>query len=187
MNKYLLKFYIKNGIYIFLILLFAVVSTMWIYNKFSKENSSITPTEHLEVTFHDKEKNKISITKVNPVSDAIGLSFNANTISIKNNTDKKLKFVVKILDDIDEYNYHGCINNKLPHGSIKIAYHKNKDRNSIVLLNTLVDDVLVSDEIDAGDETNYTVRLWIDNNTNLNLDKNSHYHGLIIVEEIKET
>ncbi|MBQ6121684.1 MAG: AbrB/MazE/SpoVT family DNA-binding domain-containing protein, partial [Clostridia bacterium] len=36
-------------------------------DKFSKENDQVTPVENLEVTFHEKEKDKISITKVNPL------------------------------------------------------------------------------------------------------------------------
>ena len=35
------------------------------------------------------------------------------------------------------------------------------------------------------EKDDYTIRLWIDKDTNLNLDKDGHYHGIIKVEESK--
>ena len=185
MNKYLLKYYLKRGIVIAFILLFAIVATRFIYDKFSKENDQVTPVENLEVTFHEKEKDKISITKVNPLTDALGLSSKAYTISVKNNSDLNLKYVIKILDDKEEYDLDGCSDTRLPIESIKLGYHKDKEHNNIVLLNELENGVLATDIIEPGKTTDYTIRLWIDKDTNLNLDKDGHYHGLIKVEEIE--
>ena len=183
MNKYLLKYYLKRGIIIALILLFAVIATRFIYDKFSKENDQVTPVENLEVTFHEKEKDKVSITKVNPLTDALGLSSKAYTISVKNNSDLNLKYVIKILDDKEEYDLDGCSSTKLPIESIKLGYHKNNEHNNIVLLNELENGILATDIIEPGKKDDYTIRLWIDKDTNLNLDKDGHYHGLIKVEE----
>ena len=183
MNKYWFKYYLTRGIVIAFILLFAIVATRFIYDKFSKENDQVTTVENLEVTFHEKEKDKISITKVNPLTDALGLSSKGYTISIKNNSKMNLKYTVKILDDKEEYDLDGCSDTKLPIESIKLGYHKDKEHNNIVLLNELENGILATDIIEPGKTADYTIRLWIDKDTNLNLDKDGHYHGLIKVEE----
>ena len=183
MNKYLLKHYIKSGAIICFILLFAIISTWLIYNKFNNENSTVDPVDSFEVTFHEKTKDKITLTKANPVSDAIGLASNAYTITIINNTDQLQKYQIRILDDEIEYQNDACLY-KIPKESLKIAYHKDGERNEIKHLSELMNNVLTTEDIMPLSKVKYTIRLWVDNDNNLNIDKDSHYHGLIKVEEI---
>ena len=82
---------VKNTVYIFFILLLAVVSTYYIYQKFQGNHDIDFSSESLDVTYHENSGDKISLTKVIPVTDSVGLSSTAYLISIKNNLTEKNK------------------------------------------------------------------------------------------------
>ena len=61
---------VKNSIYIFFILLLAVVSTYYIYHKFQGGRNIDFSSESLVVTYHESSGDKVSLTKVIPVTTA---------------------------------------------------------------------------------------------------------------------
>ena len=65
---------IKNTIYISFILLIAIIPTYFIYYKFQDDRSIESNSDSLDVTYLEKTGDKISITKVTPVTDSVGLS-----------------------------------------------------------------------------------------------------------------
>ena len=71
---------IKNTVYITFILLIAVVSTYFIYNKFQKTRTVDFNSASLDVSYHEASGDRISINKVTPVTDSVGLSSKAYTI-----------------------------------------------------------------------------------------------------------
>ena len=90
---------IKNTVYITFILLIAVVSTYFIYNKFQKTRTVDFNSDSLDVSYHEASGDRISINKVTPVTDSVGLSSKAYTISVKNNLTENVHYKVKVLVD----------------------------------------------------------------------------------------
>ena len=122
---------IKNFIYIFFILLLAVVSTYYIYNKFQGARNIDFNSESLDVTYHEKTGDKLTINRITPVTDSVGLSSKAYLITIKNNLTEKVGYKVKILDDVEKYAEDMCEENSISKDNIRISVKTNKKSNKI--------------------------------------------------------
>ena len=93
---------IKNTVYITFILLLAVVSTYFIYNKFQKNRSIDFNSASLDVTYREASGDKITIKRITPVTDSVGLSSKAYTMTVKNNLTEDVNYCIKIIDDTEE-------------------------------------------------------------------------------------
>lgn len=175
------KMLIKNVIIISIIIGLALFSTYKIYNKFSDTRDKIINSPSLEVTFHDKEK--VSITKITPVTDAVGLSSHAYRFSIKNNTNRKVRYAIKITPDNKAYKKDKCGEYKMPANIIKTGIHEKGDVSDIYNLDDLDNNTIVTKIIGPQKEAEYTVRFWISQNT-LTQEADLHFHGKIEVVEI---
>ncbi|MBR4619236.1 MAG: hypothetical protein IKO49_08030 [Bacilli bacterium] len=178
MNKML----IKTGIFIILILAFAIICTYKIYNKFEGDRDKILNSSSLKVTYHGLGE-KVSLKKITPVTDSVGLSSNPYKFTIKNNTNTKVKYKVVLEDDIEQYEKDDCGEYKIPNDIIKLGIHTKGNVSEIYNLDDLDDNVLDVGYISARDEVKYTIRLWISQNT-LFQDADMHYHGIIKVIEV---
>lgn len=175
---------IKNGIHVGLILLLAVISTYYIYNKFTNDRETDFNSESLDVIYHDATKDSIEITKVTPVTDSVGLSSNAYSLTIKNNLTVGVGYTIKIVDDLDKIKEDECGESLIPKDNIRISIKVGKEKNSIYTLDELEDGVLLSNNvIDALKKENIVIRTWIDKDTTLVSGSNMHYHGKIQVIE----
>lgn len=177
---------IKNTIFIIFILLFAFLSTYYIYNKSVDVRDKILKSDSLEVSFHEKMANKFELNKIVPVSDNVGLSSKAHRFTIKNNTNTKVKYVIKIFEDQEQVKKDKCQERKIPPNLIKVAIHKKNEVSTIYNLDDLEDGNIEIKTIDPKEEIDYTVRFWTSKNS-LNVDSeiNYHYHGMIEVYEYK--
>lgn len=174
-----LKYRKKEIVIISLILLFALAATYLIYSKFEDNGNVDYNSPTLDVTYHEKNGDKINITKVVPVTDAVGLSSKAYRFTIKNNTDKSISYSINILDN--EINKEdACENYQIPSNVIKFSIHKEGEKNKIYTLGDLVDGKILTRIIKAGSEEEYTMRIWISQN-NLQTGSKFHYHGVIKV------
>lgn len=174
---------IKNTVYITFILLIAVVSTYFIYNKFQKTRTVDFNSDSLDVAYHETSGDKITINKVTPVTDSVGLSSKAYSISIRNNLTEKVRYKVKVLDDTEkmsEYDSEALI----PKEDIRISVKVNKEDTEIYSLNELEDNVLLDTEITALGNDNVSIRVWIKQDSKLPIGSEMYYNGLIqLVEE----
>ncbi len=174
------KLLIKNIIFMSLILGIALVSTYKIYNKFRDARDKIMNSPSLEVTFHDSEK--VTINKVTPVTDSVGLSKKAYRFTIKNNTNTKVSYSVKIVPDNDAYKNDKCGEYKIPLNIIKAGIHEKGQVSDIYNLDDLENNVLVIKELSPKEEVEYTVRFWISKNT-LTPEAKLHFHGKLEIVE----
>lgn len=174
---------IKNTVYITFILLIAVVSTYFIYNKFQKTRTVDFNSDSLDVSYHEASGDRISINKVTPVTDSVGLSSKAYTISVKNNLTENVHYKVKVLDDKekkDEYDEELLI----PKEDIRISVKVNKEDTEIYSLDELEDGVLLDTEVVALGNDNISIRVWIKQDSKLPAGSEMYYDGLIqLVEE----
>ncbi len=174
---------IKNTVYITFILLIAVVSTYFIYNKFQKTRTVDFNSASLDVSYHEASGDRISINKVTPVTDSVGLSSKAYTISVKNNLTENVHYKVKVLDDKekkDEYDEELLI----PKEDIRISVKVNKEDTEIYSLDELEDGVLLDTEVVALGNDNISIRVWIKQDSKLPAGSEMYYDGLIqLVEE----
>ena len=174
---------IKNTVYITFILLIAVVSTYFIYNKFQKTRAVDFNSDSLDVSYHEASGDRISINKVTPVTDSVGLSSKAYTISVKNNLTENVHYKVKVLDDKekkDEYDEELLI----PKEDIRISVKVNKEDTEIYSLDELEDGVLLDTEVVALGNDNISIRVWIKQDSKLPAGSEMYYDGLIqLVEE----
>lgn len=190
------KEWIKNGIYIFFILLLAVISTHYIYYHFQDDRNIDFNSESLDVTYREATGNKISLTKITPVTDSVGLSSMAYVITIKNNLTEKVNYKI-VLEDDPEYieledveekeNEEEDVEKKshwIPKEEMKISVKNGKLGNKIYLFDELEDGVLLEDTINALETKNITIRLWIKQESNLNSKEDLYYHGIMnVIEE----
>ena len=96
---YQLKLRKKEIVVIALILIFALVSTYKIYDKFENERNVKYNNLNIDTIYHEKTGAEVNIAKLTPVTDAIGLSSHAYTFTIKNNTNTNLKYSITIEDN----------------------------------------------------------------------------------------
>ena len=88
---------IKNGIFVSLILLVAIICTYKIYYKFQNDRDVDFNSESLSVVYHDTLGDKITLTKVTPVTDSVGLSTNTYSLDVHNNLTVGVPYQIKII------------------------------------------------------------------------------------------
>ena len=174
----------QEFIIITVILLIAVLSTYYIYNKFSDERKMDYNSENLEVIFSDKTRDKINIKKVTPLTDSVGLSTKAYNFELNNNLTEKVRIKVYLEDDQQAIEKDDCSERLIPKDNIKVMIKENNDDEDIQRLSELEDGLLLEEEIKPIAHNTYTIRLWVDKDTSLPAGSNFHYHGKIkIIEE----
>ena len=175
---------IKNTVYIGFILLIAVVSTYYIYDKFSMDRNIDFNSESLDVTYHESTGDKLTISKITPVTDSVGLSSKSYNLTVKNNLTEKVDYKIKIVDDLDLIADHGCDVNSIPKEDIRISIKVKRNDNIIYTLSDLEKGILLDEEIEALDKVDIAIRVWIKQDSTLPVGSDMHYHGLIqVVEE----
>ena len=175
---------IKNVVYISVILLIAMISTYLIYYKFVDERQLDSSSDVFDVTYHDNSGNKISITKVTPVTDSVGLSTNYYGMTLKNNLTEKIYVRITIKDDIETILNDHCEEYLISKNDIRISIKSGKKDNKIYTLSELVDGVLIDETLNALEQKEISIRIWVGQNSTLPLGSNIHYHGMIDVEEL---
>ncbi len=178
---------IKNCVFIFFILLIAVTSTYYIYHKFQGVRNIDFNSESLAVTYHEESGDKITIKKITPVTDSVGLSSKSYSVSIANNLTEKVPYKVRIVDDLDVISDEDCEDKSIPKEDIRISIKVNKKDNIIYNLDELEDGILLEDELDALDVKNISIRVWIRQDSNLPSGAKMHYHGLIQIIEDEDS
>ena len=177
------KFILKNIIYITFILLLAVISTYHIYYKFKDLRSIDYSSSSLDIVFNSKEGEKVSLTKVTPVTDSVGLSTKAYTLDITNNLTIGVSYKIKLIDDLDTINNDGCEEKLIPKEYIRVAVKEENKKVKIYTLSEIENDTLDLGEIAALDTKEYNIRVWVSNDEEVNIPSSSHYHGLLQVVE----
>lgn len=174
---------IKNTVYIFFILLLAVISTYHIYNKFQKVRSVDVNSDYLDVTYHETTGNKITISKVTPVTDSVGLSSKAYLISISNNLTEKVNYKIKLEDDLEAM-LEEDEDSLIPKEALRVSVKVNRGENKIYNLDEIEDGILLEDTIDALDKKNIAIRVWIKQDSSLQMGIDMNYHGIMrVVDE----
>ena len=173
----------KTAIYMFFILGIAIFSTYYIYNKFQGDRSIDFNSESLDVTYHENTGDKITLNKVTPVTDSVGLSSKAYLITIKNNLTEKVDYKLRVLDDLKTIEEDNCGDKNISKDNIRISIKANKNT-KIYNLNELEDNTLLVDTINALETKNIAIRIWIRQDSTLPRGSEMHYHGIMqIVEE----
>lgn len=174
---------INNVIYVSVILLIAVFSTYHIYHKFQDVRNVAVPSESLDVTYHEASGNKISITKVTPVTDSVGLSSKSYNISIKNNLTEKNYYKVLLKDDLEEIENDECKDDLIPKEDIRVSIKVGKNDNIIYSLNEIKDGILLEDTVKALDTAHLSIRMWVQQDSVIPMGSNMHYHGVLSILE----
>ena len=180
MNKYLKKELIQNTIYVGLILLFATAATFYIYNRFQTTRDVDYNSKSLDVVFHDSG-DKITINKVTPMTDSVGLSTKGYNLSIKNNLTVPVEYKIKIVDDIElnEIDKDHLISKD----NIRISIKEGKNNNKIYNLNELENGILLETEANALEKIDLVIRAWVNKDSTLQPGSDLKYHGIIQVME----
>lgn len=175
---------IKNTVYIIFILLLAVIPTYYIYNKFQGDRDISVNSTSLDVTYHENTGDKITMTKITPVTDSVGLSSKAYTITIKNNLTETVDYKVKLFDDVEKVTEDMCDDMLVSKDVIRVSIKTNKMTNKIYTLTELEDNVLLEDTMEALEKKNISIRVWVKQDSGIPSGSKLHYHGIIKVEEV---
>lgn len=187
MYNYRKRFIIKNIVYITVILLIAIFSTYKIYYKFQDDRDTNYNSKSFVVTFHEKTGYRMTLDKVTPVTDSVGLSSKSYTLSIKNNLTEKVPFKIRISDDIKTIDKDRCSDALIPEEDIRISIKNGSHENEIYTLSELKDGILLSDYVKALETRELAIRVWVSKDSTLPMNSNLHYHGLIEVLEEDNT
>ena len=175
---------IKNTIFIIFILILAIIPTHYIYYKFQGNRNIDFSSESLDVVYHETSGDKLTISKVTPVTDSVGLSSSkAYNITIKNNLTERVNYKIRILQDVETILEDECEEYLIPEEDIRISVKVNKKENKIYNLNELEDGLLLENTIEALDNNNIAIRLWVNQDSTLPRGAFLHYHGIIQVVE----
>lgn len=180
---YQLKLRKKEIVVIAFILIFALVATYKIYYKFESTRNVKYNTLTIDTIYHEKTGAEVNLTKLIPVTDAIGLASHAYTFTIKNNTNTNLKYSIILEDNEKKMKKDNCLEYQIPHNVIKFSVHKKGEKNNIYTLSDLVNGQVLTRIIKAGQEEEYTMRFWISGES-LQTGADLHYHGLIKVNDL---
>ena len=174
---------IKNVVYIVFILLLAVIPTYYIYNKFQNVRDISFNSTLLDVTYHETTGDKVTLTKVTPVTDSVGLSSKSYNITVKNNLTESVGYKVSLFDDIEKIEEDLCGDNLISKDVIKVSIKTSKLGTTIYNLNELEDNVLLVDTLDALEKKDISIRVWVRQDSGIPSGTKMHYHGKIKVEE----
>lgn len=174
---------IKNVLFISIILLLAIISTYCIYNKFQDRRDIDYNSESLDVTYHEATGDEISLNRITPMTDSVGLSSKAYNITIKNNLTEKVNYKVRILNDLEKQIDDACEDILIPLNNIKISIKEGNKDTKIYYLNELNQGILLESKFSALEEKDIVIRVWIDQNSSLPLGAKMHYHGKVQVIE----
>lgn len=174
---------IKNVIIIGIILFIAVFSTYYIYHTFSDAEEIDYSSTSLDITFHEETGEELDITKITPLTDSVGLSSKGHTITITNNLTEEVNYKIKIVDNEKKMQEQNCIGITIPREEIRVSIKQPGEETNVYKLSDLEEGVILSTRAKALEETKYTIRIWVNNETTLPRDSNHHYHGLIQVVE----
>lgn len=173
---------LKSALIICFILAIAIFATHHIYYKFQNERNTDYSSESLDITFHEETGDKVALTRVTPVTDAVGLSSQSYTFTIKNNMTIPVDYTIKLVDDLEMVFEDNCGEIEMPKDIIRVAI-KSEEKTEIYTLSELEDGVLETDKIKPLDEEEYTIRVWTTQNTTLQAGSTRHYHGKIQIVE----
>lgn len=175
---------IKSAIIICFIFAIAICATHYIYYKFQNERNIDYSSESLDITFHEEAGDKVSLMKVTPVTDAVGLSSQSYTFTIKNNMTMPVNYTVKLVDDLETVFEDDCSEYQMPKDIIRVSIKEGK-KNQIYTLSELQDGILEQTKIKALEEKDYTIRVWTIKST-LQAGSIRHYHAKIQILESGE-
>ena len=175
---------IKNVVIIALILLLAVISTRIIYFKYKNESNVDYNSESLDIVFHEKNGANISLTKVVPVTESVGLSSKAYTFTVKNNLTEPVEYKIYLVDNVDLIEADGCGEYLINKESVKVSIKEEGKDNKIFTAKELEEQELLTIKTKALEEKDYSVRVWVDRDVTQPSGSNLHYHGTLkVVEE----
>ena len=175
---------IKNIVIISVILFIAVFSTYYIYEKFNNDDVIDYSSESLDIVFHEDEGEELNITKITPLTDSVGLSSKAHTITITNNLTESVKYKIKVLDNNDKILAQICEGITIPKDEIKVSIKEENEETKIYKLSEIEETgILISTKAKALEEKKFTIKIWVSNETTLPSGSIHHYHGLIQVIE----
>lgn len=173
---------IKNLISIVIIILIALYATHHIYYKFKDVKNVDYSSKSLDIIFHSEDGDRVTLEKATPVTDAVGLSSNAYTLSIKNNLTEDVTYELKLHDDVEKTIEDNCLDNIIPKELIRVSIKKNNEKAKIFTLSELEDSNLDVEKMKALEKVDYSIRLWVAT-SQTPVAKDSHYHGIIKVVE----
>lgn len=174
---------VKNGVYIAFILLIAIISTYYIYNKFQVDHNIDFNSESLDVTYHETTADKLTLSKVTPVTDSVGLSSKSYNLTITNNLTESVDFRIKIVDDLEKILEDECSDNLIPKEDIRISIKNGNSENKIYDLGELEEGILLTSKMKALEKKNLSIRVWVKHGSTLPIGSLMHYHGVVQVIE----
>ena len=178
MKRVLIKNLFKVGI----IILFACVSTYLIYNKFHNDRHVDYSSESLDVIFREETGAKITLDKVTPLNDSVGLASKSYDFTIVNNLTESVESTIKLVQDDEVIAEDGCAESQIPDKYIKVAIKDNSTLSDIHTINELIDGVLLTTTLKPLETRNFNLRIWTSNEMK-ETNEELHYHGKIEILE----
>ncbi len=151
------------------------------YAKRGKETNQLT-TGTLILELDDGAADGITIDPAIPKEDVDGLKTTSYTFVLRNTGTTAAEYRISLIDDEEAYLEDHCSDNRMPHSALKTAITKDSGDENISLLDEN-DDYLDTGELKPKGEITYTLKLWIDQSAENDIE-GTHFHGKIKLEGI---
>ena len=172
---------LKNIIIIGFILGLALFATYRIYYKFHDSRNIDYTSASIDITFHEEDAEEINIAKVTPLTDAVGLSSKGHTFTVTNNLNEPLEYEIKLSNNLTKIKEDNCESMLIPTEGLKVSIKKSGEATKVYNLSELENGILMTTKASPKEEIKYTIRVWASSDSNLPMNSNYHYHGLIQV------
>jgi len=120
----------------------------------------------------------VTLSKNDIINDIDGLSLDGNNISVENNSSDEAEYKVFFKQDLEASKSCGCGEKTISKEFIKYSTDGATTKNL-----SSTKEVLFFGKLEKGESRVINIKMWLDNS--LKIDNNFHFHGCIVVEEIK--
>lgn len=164
--------------YTFLLVIFFMILFCIIGYKTLTINKEVMIEYMNKEEMDDFSKVEFVLTSDDVLSDKDGLLLKGYDILIKNNSQDNARYKVFFIPDPTAVKVCGCGEKSISKEYIRYSIDG-------TLVNTFFDsdEVLVTEELEKGEENLVNIKVWIDNN--LKINNSFHFHGSFIIEKIK--
>ena len=147
-----------------------------IFQKFNNQETDHIETDAIEVSFYNKDSREINISRMTPMTDAVGLSTNPYTFIVKNKTQQPLQYKIVLLSNEEKKESCGCESSSISLSDIKVNIQKGNQNLGSFTLDTVNQMELWNSTLDPEQSEKYNLRFWVQKNAKI---ENKHFHAIL--------
>lgn len=167
------------------VLLILVGNSYALFTSFSRSsNYNYISIGTLQMEYTERDINSsLNLNDALPISDDDGLNTKGYEFALKNTGTLAASYTIKLVDDSDLISLDGCVDNLLSKEFIKVSMN---NATPVILADLESSDyVIVAGTLQPNESVSYTLKAWIDANSD-NSILGTHYHGKLLIDSVND-